>query len=80
MKNQHLIQFWTDWRKHYGDSGFKNPRGDRLLTELTLRAMKTLRPRMLMVNYTDCDYVHWGIRSHYYNALGIMDQGIKQIV
>ena len=80
VENQHLIQFWTDWRKHYGDSGFKNPRGDRLLTELSLRAMKTLRPRMLMVNYTDCDYVHWGIRSHYYNALGIMDQGIKQIV
>jgi len=75
-----LIGFWERWRAHYGDSGLKNPRGDRLLTELALRAMARLRPRMMMINYTDCDYVHWGIRSHYYNALGIMDQGIKQIV
>jgi hypothetical protein len=58
----------------------KNPRGDRLLTELAMRSMAQLQPRMMMINYTDCDYVHWGIRSHYYNALGIMDQGIKQIV
>jgi len=80
VANPKLIGFWENWRKHYGESGFKNPRGDRLLTELSLRAMSQLRPRMMMVNYTDCDYVHWGIRSHYYNALGIMDQGIKQIV
>jgi hypothetical protein len=79
-ENPRLMEFWARWRHHYGDSGLKNPRGDRLLTELTLRSMRELQPRMMMVNYTDCDYVHWGIRSHYFNALGIMDQGIRQIV
>ena len=79
-ENPKLIEFWERWRHHYGDSGLKNPRGDRLLTELAMRSMAQLQPRMMMINYTDCDYVHWGIRSHYYNALGIMDQGIKQIV
>jgi len=79
-ENPNLIEFWERWRHHYGDSGLKNPRGDRLLTELAMRSMAQLQPRMMMINYTDCDYVHWGIRSHYYNALGIMDQGIKQIV
>src|SRR5258708_28063353 len=56
-----------------------NPRGDRLLTELTLRALKELRPKLIMVNYNDCDYVHWGNMSHYTRAVSIMDEGIKQI-
>jgi hypothetical protein len=75
-----LETFWQRWREYYGDSGFVNPRGDRLLTELTLRALKELRPRMIMVNYQDCDYVHWGYLSHYTRAIAIMDEGIKQIL
>ena len=50
--------FWDKWQEHYGRSGFVNPRGDRLLTELTLWAMKHLQPRLVMVNYNDPDYVH----------------------
>ena len=57
-----------------------NPRGDRLLTELTVRAIKELRPRLIMVNYQDCDYVHWGNMSHYTRAVSIMDEGLRQIV
>jgi len=72
--------FWEEWRDYYGETGLVNPRGDRLLTELTLRAMKRLRPRLLMVNYTDCDYVHWGYMSHYTRAISIMDEGIRRIV
>lgn len=75
-----IERFWDAWRQHYGESGLVNPRGDRLLTELTLRAMKQLRPRLIMVNYQDCDYVHWGYLSHYTRALSIMDDGIRQIV
>ena len=75
-----LEKFWERWRGYYGDTGFVNPRGDRLLTELTVRALKELRPRLLMVNYTDCDYVHWGNMSHYTRGVAIMDEGIKQIV
>ena len=60
-----LHEFWRRWRLHYGDSGFKNPRGDRLLTELAVRALRELRPKLLMVNYQDPDYVHWGNLSHY---------------
>lgn len=72
--------FWRAWRDYYGDTGFVNPRGDRLLTELTIRAIRQLRPKMIMVNYQDCDYVHWGYMSHYTRALTIMDDGIRQIV
>jgi hypothetical protein len=75
-----LEAFWQRWREHYGDSGLVNPRGDRLLTELSVRAIKELRPRLLMVNYQDCDYVHWGNLSHYTRGVSIMDEGLKQIV
>ncbi len=63
-QGRELEAFWQRWREYYGDSGFVNPRGDRLLTELTVRAIKELRPRLIMVNYQDCDYVHWGNLSH----------------
>ena len=74
-----LDAFWDRWRDYYGESGLVNPRGDRLLTELALRAIQELRPRLLMVNYNDCDYVHWGNLSHYTRGITIMDEGIRQI-
>lgn len=73
-------RFWARWRRHYGDSGFKNPRGDRLLTAIALRAIAELRPRLMMVNYQDPDYVHWGNASHYTRAVSIIDEGIAQLV
>jgi len=75
-----LTQFWERWRKYYGETGLVNPRGDRLLTELTIRALKELRPQLVMVNYQDCDYVHWGNVTHYTRAIAIMDEGVRQIV
>jgi hypothetical protein len=72
--------FWESWRKDYGDTGFVNPRGDRLLTELAVRAMKQLRPKLMMINFQDTDYVHWGNPSHYTRAISIIDQGIERIV
>jgi len=75
-----LETFWQRWREYYGDSGLVNPRGDRLLTELTVRAIKELRPKLIMVNYQDCDYVHWGNMSHYTRAVSVMDEGLRQIV
>jgi len=75
-----LQEFWKRWRLHYGDSGLKNPRGDRLLTELAVRALRELRPKLLMVNYQDPDFVHWGNLSHYTRAIAIIDQGIKELV
>ena len=72
--------FWEKWRAHYGDDGFRNPRGDRLLTELTLWAIRDLKPRLMMVNYQDPDYVHWGNASHYTRAIAIIDDGIRQIM
>lgn len=77
--NPRLEQFWADWRKHYGDSGFVNPRGDRLLTALTLRALKELRPRFVMVNYNDPDYVHWGPAHFYTRAISIIDEGVREL-
>lgn len=73
-------QFWARWRDHYGDSGLINPRGDRLLTELAIRAIADLRPRLMMINYQDPDYVHWGNASHYTRAVSVIDQGLKQLV
>ena len=75
-----IEEFWESWRRHYGDSGLVNPRGDRLLTELALRALKNLRPRLMMINYNDCDYVHWGHMSHYTRGIAVMDQGIREIM
>ncbi len=72
--------FWEDWRTFYGESGFVNPRGDRLLAELAVRALKQLRPKLLMVNFNDPDYVHWGNPMHYTLGISIIDEGIKRIV
>lgn len=75
-----LQRFWDDWRSYYGDDGLKNPRGDRLLTALALRAMDELRPRLMMINYQDPDYVHWGNASHYTRAISVIDDGVRQLV
>ena len=75
-----VTAFWARWRAHYGDDGFKNPRGDRLLTALATRALRELRPRLMMVNYQDPDYVHWGNSSHYARAIAIIDDGLQRLV
>jgi hypothetical protein len=75
-----VLAFWARWRQDFGDTGLKNPRGDRLLTELATRAMAELQPRFLMVNYQDPDYVHWGNPSHYTRAIAIIDEGLQRLV
>ncbi len=75
-----LTQFWEEWQKIYGESGLVNPRGDRLLTELAVWAIQKLKPKLLMINYNDPDYVHWGYKSHYTTGISIIDQGIKRLV
>ena len=72
--------FWDRWRRFYGESGFVNPRGDTLLTELAVRAIGELRPKLLMINYQDPDYVHWGLPSHYTRGIAIIDQGLQRLV
>jgi hypothetical protein len=71
--------FWRQWREFYGDSGFRNPRGDRLLTELALRALRELQPRLMMINYNDPDYVHWGYLQHYTTGISVIDDGVRQL-
>lgn len=75
-----VTEFWRRWREHYGDDGLRNPRGDRLLTALAVRALKELKPRLMMVNYQDPDYVHWGNPSHYTRAIQIIDEGLQRLV
>ncbi len=75
-----LDGFWDRWREQYGDTGLKNPRGDRLLTELAVRAIQELKPRLMMINYQDPDYVHWGNASHYTRAISVIDEGLARIV
>ncbi|MGI9239682.1 MAG: sulfatase-like hydrolase/transferase [Verrucomicrobiales bacterium] len=72
--------YWENWRGLYGDTGLKNPRGDRLLTELAARAIKQLRPRLMMINYNDPDYVHWGNLSHYTRGITIIDEGVRRLM
>lgn len=74
-----IAGFWGRWRERYGDNGFVNPRGDRLLTELSVRAIRELKPRLMMINYTDPDYVHWGNLSHYTRGISIIDEGLKRL-
>jgi len=78
-QGKEITEFWERWRQYYGETGFVNPRGDSLLTELALRAMKELRPKLMMVNWNDPDYVHWGYMSHYTRGISIMDQGLERI-
>ncbi|NNL18078.1 MAG: hypothetical protein HKP37_04980 [Boseongicola sp.] len=75
-----VTAFWQRWRAHFGDDGLKNPRGDRLLTALATRALRELRPRLMMVNYQDPDYVHWGNASHYTRAIAVIDDGLQRLV
>ena len=79
-QSRKITEFWEGWRQFYGETGFVNPRGDRLLTELAIRALKELRPKLLMVNYNDPDYVHWGNPSHYTRGISIIDKGLQDIV
>lgn len=75
-----ILRFWESWRERYGDSGLVNARGDRLLTQLAIEALQKLRPRLLMINYNDPDYVHWGNPSHYTRGISIIDRGLQQLV
>jgi hypothetical protein len=77
--NQNLDAFWNKWQAHYGHTGFVNPRGDRLLTTLSLWALRELRPKLMMINYQDPDYVHWGPRQFYHRAIAIIDEGVREI-
>jgi hypothetical protein len=74
-----LDRFWEDWHALYGPSGFVNARGDRLLTELARRAMVELKPRLMLLNYQDPDYVHWGYAAHYTRAISIIDQSLRDL-
>jgi hypothetical protein len=74
-----LDRFWEHWREYYGRMGLVNPRGDRVLTALALRAVKELRPKLMMINYQDTDYVHWGNPYFYTRAISIIDEGIREI-
>ncbi len=74
-----IDRFWEKWQRHYGRSGFVNPRGDRLLTTLSLWALRELRPKIMMINYQDPDYVHWGPRQFYTRAISIIDEGVREI-
>ena len=79
-QGEEIEAFWERWRQHYGESGLVNPRGDRLLTELAIRAMEQLRPRLMMINYNDPDYVHWGHPNHYTRGIAIIDEGLRRLV
>lgn len=75
-----IESFWERWRGYYGASGLVNPRGDRLLAELAVRAITELRPKLMMVNFNDPDYVHWGNPTHYTRGITAIDDGIRRIV
>lgn len=75
-----LDRFWRSWSDYYGRSGFVNPRGDRLLAELAVEAMRRLEPRLMMVNFNDPDYVHWGNKSHYTRGVTIVDECLRRLL
>lgn len=75
-----IARFWDRWQARYGEAGSSDLRGDRMLTELAIQALKWQRPRLMMVNYQDCDFVHWGNPVHYSRGIAIMDQGLRDLV
>lgn len=74
-----LDRFWEKWGAYYGKSGLVNPRGDRVLAELAVRAMRELQPKLMMVNFNDPDYVHWGNKTHYTRGVAIVDEGLRRL-
>ncbi len=74
-----INRFWDKWQEYYGNTGYVNPRGDRLLTTLALWAMRELKPKLMMINYQDPDYVHWGPRQFYTRAISVIDDGVREI-
>ena len=42
--------------------------------------MAQLRPRLMMVNFNDPDYVHWGNASFYTRGVSIVDECLKRLV
>ena len=79
-QGEEIDKFWVRWRALYGDSGLRNPRGDRLLTELAADAIRHLRPKLMMINYNDPDYVHWGNMAHYTRGITIIDEGVRRLI
>lgn len=79
MESTAMMRFWERWRGFYADDAFRFPRGDELLTQLAIRALRELKPRLMMINYQDPDYVHWGNVSHYRRAIAVIDQGLQQL-
>lgn len=74
-----LDSFWRKWKNYYGKTGLVNPRGDRVLTALAIWAIRELQPKLMMINYQDPDYVHWGNPSHYTRAISVIDEGVREI-
>lgn len=79
LETPETTQFWERWCSYYGNDRLVQPRGDRLLTALSLRALRELRPRLLLVNYCDPDFVHWGPRHLYKRGISIIDEGVREL-
>ncbi len=78
-ENPVLADFWARWRAEYGETGRINPRGDALIAELAVRALTELEPRLMLVNFQDPDYVHWGNASFYQRGIAGVDAGLRRI-
>jgi hypothetical protein len=74
-----LDRFWAQWEAYYRSNMQTYPHGDRLLTALAVRALRELRPRLLLVNYQDTDYAHGGHPELYTRAIAIIDEGIREV-
>ncbi len=44
-----------------------------------MQALRELKPKLMMLNYQDPDYVHWGNPQFYTRAISIIDEGIREI-
>lgn len=75
-----IKNFWNKWLAYHGKNDQTYPRGDRQTTELALWSLRYLRPKLMMVNFQDTDFVHFGVKSQYTRAITIIDEGIRQIV
>ena len=43
-------------------------------------ALDELNPKLMMINYQDPDYVHWGDLSHYTTAISVIDAEIQRLM
>lgn len=77
LESDQVIQRY--FSEHCREFGQTYARGDELVFDFACDALDLWHPRLLMVNFHDTDYVHWGIPYFYTEGIRRMDAYVWQL-